>query len=82
MYMEKEEKTLGEILPGESLNISAVGTGSHVWRRLGELGFTEGATVDKLYVGFGGSPIAVRVSGAVIAVRREDANKIKGRQTF
>ena len=46
-------------------------------RRLIELGFTEGASVDILHQGlFGRDPIAVRVSGATIALRRRDAAAI------
>lgn len=44
--------------------------------RLEELGFYNGAFVDKLQAGGGGSPIAFRVCGAVIAIRSDDAAKI------
>lgn len=44
--------------------------------RLNELGFFKGANIDKLQVGFSGSPIACRVCGAVIAVRAKDAERI------
>ena len=46
-------------------------------RRLIELGFTEGASVAILHQGlFGRDPIAVRVNGATIALRRRDATAI------
>ena len=46
-------------------------------RRLLELGFVEGATVELLHQGlFGGDPIAVRVAEATIALRRREAMAI------
>ncbi len=43
-------------------------------RRLLELGFVEGATVELLHQGlFGADPIAVRVDGVTIALRRREA---------
>jgi len=46
-------------------------------RRLLELGFVEGATVELLHQGlFGGDPIAVRVAQTTIALRRREAMAI------
>lgn len=46
-------------------------------RRLIELGFVEGATVQILHEGlFGRDPIAVRVNGATVALRRREAMSI------
>jgi ferrous iron transport protein A len=46
-------------------------------RRLIELGFTEGASVEILHEGlFGRDPIAVRVNGATVAIRRREAMAI------
>ncbi len=46
-------------------------------RRLIELGFTEGARVEILHEGlFGRDPIAVRVNGATVAIRRREAMAI------
>jgi Fe2+ transport system protein FeoA len=43
-------------------------------QRLLELGFLEGSTVELLHEApFGGDPIAVRVRGATIALRRSEA---------
>ena len=47
-------------------------------RRLIELGFVEGAQVTLLHEGlFGRDPIAVRVNGATVALRRREAMSIK-----
>ena len=46
-------------------------------KRLIELGFIEGALVEVLHQGpFGGDPIAVRVNGVTIALRRREAMAI------
>jgi ferrous iron transport protein A len=48
--------------------------GPELERRLIELGFVEGATVELLHQGlFGGDPIAVRVAATTIALRRREA---------
>ena len=47
-------------------------------RRLIELGFVEGARVSILHEGlFGRDPIAVRVGGATVALRRREAMAIR-----
>lgn len=47
-------------------------------RRLIELGFVEGAAVQILHEGlFGRDPIAVRVNGATVALRRREAMAIR-----
>lgn len=47
-------------------------------RRLIELGFVEGAQVHLLHEGpFGHDPIAVRVGGATVALRRREAMAIR-----
>ncbi len=70
--------TLAQIKIGESLVIKGIGSELAIKKRLEELGFLEGARIDKLYVGLFGGPEAVRVGGSVIAVRRNDADKIYG----
>lgn len=45
--------------------------------RLREIGFAEGDNVTPLHFGlFGKNPISVRVNGALIALRRNDASAI------
>ena len=49
-------------------------SGEELERRLIELGFVEGATVELLHEGqFGRDPIAVRLNDSTIALRRSDA---------
>jgi len=46
--------------------------------RLREIGFAEGDNVTSLHFGlFGKNPISVRVNGALIALRRQDAQAIE-----
>ena len=50
---------------------------AEIERRLIELGFVEGATVHVLHEGlFGRDPIAVRVNGTTVALRRREAMAI------
>ncbi len=68
--------TLTDAPIGSRCMICGIDDTLSVKMRLSELGFRVGALVDKLYTGSKGSPIAFRVSGAVIAVRCDDAEKI------
>jgi len=46
--------------------------------RLREIGFAEGDNVSPLHFGlFGKNPMSVRVNGALIALRRQDAQAIQ-----
>jgi ferrous iron transport protein A len=46
-------------------------------RRLIEMGFVEGASIELLHEGFlGRDPIAVRVDDTTVAMRRRDANMV------
>ncbi len=52
-------------------------SGEELERRLLELGFVEGATVELLHEGqFGRDPIAVRLNDSTIALRRSEANAV------
>ena len=61
-----------------SVNGASIGLpGPELERRLIELGFVEGASVELLHQGlFGGDPIAVRVADTTIALRRREAMAI------
>ena len=56
----------------------AEGEGSEIISRLLEMGFLEGSRLEVIHEApFGGDPIAVRVRGALIALRRNEANLIR-----
>jgi len=65
-----------------SKNESAVITGfdendAELSTRLREIGFAEGDNVTPLHFGFfGKNPMSVRVNGALIALRRQDAKAV------
>jgi ferrous iron transport protein A len=68
----------GRILALDMNRATAAGLpGPELERRLLELGFVEGATVELLHQGlFGRDPIAVRVAATTIALRRREAMAI------
>jgi ferrous iron transport protein A len=67
----------GRISAIEVLGIDNGLPAAEIERRLIELGFLEGAFVEILHQGaFGRDPIAVRVNGATVALRRREAMAI------
>jgi ferrous iron transport protein A len=73
---------LGTVGRGFRGHIQAIGAGDvgvglpagELESRLIEFGFVEGARVEVLHEGpFGGDPIAVRVNGTTVALRRREA---------
>jgi ferrous iron transport protein A len=71
---------LGELEKGKRARIisidPAAGSGE-ICARLMEMGLLEGSLVEVVHEApFGGDPIAVRVRGAMIALRRNEANHI------
>ncbi len=75
-----KRRRLADLKKGEAGVIQSVrGTGSTPFaRRLLEMGFLEGSRVQVIHEApFGGDPVAVRVRGALIALRRNEANEIE-----
>lgn len=72
-------KSLTELGLGQVARIAGLSPACHgaERRRLLDLGFVPGTTVMVELVGPGGNPIAYRVRGAVVALRREQARLIK-----
>jgi ferrous iron transport protein A len=73
---------LGELNPGAVAKILTVGAKpgceADLVRRLMEMGLLEGAEVEVLHQApFGGDPLAIRVRGSVVALRRSEANYIE-----
>ena len=69
--------TLADLLPGQQARISAVDTRHPAILRLMILGLVEDTLVEVDSSAIGGDPIEVRVWGAAVSVRREDALKIE-----
>jgi ferrous iron transport protein A len=75
--MNKMKIKLGELRKGHQAVI--VDILPHEYdRRLCELGFLKGAQIEVLHRGaFGGNPLAVRVKGSTIALRKKEADYIQ-----
>jgi Fe2+ transport system protein FeoA len=68
---------LGELEKGMSGIISKTGGPLEIRRRLLQMGLLEGSVVELVHVApFGGDPIAVKVRGSLLALRRNEANHI------
>jgi ferrous iron transport protein A len=84
-FMSPTTSPLGRARKGFRGRIDAIAATSHasdlpceeLERRLVELGFTEGASVEVLHEGaIGRDPIAVRVNASTVALRRREAMAI------
>lgn len=73
--MEKKQYKLGELKRGVKALITCV---SSALPRLLEMGLVVGSRVEIVHEApFGSDPIAVRVRGTLIALRRSEANAIE-----
>lgn len=72
--------SLDRATKGQSLSVVSVGCGQALRSRLCELGLTAGSRVQYLYPSFFGDPKAYLVRGAVLCIRRSDAEKILCRE--
>lgn len=72
------QKFLGQMRSGAKGVIVRTAGPVELRNRLLEMGFLEGAVVELLHEApFGGDPIAVRVRGSLLALRRSEANHIE-----
>ncbi len=67
---------LSSLTEGESCRIRDLAMTGKIRSRLMDLGLTSGAVVECLHISSGGDPAAYLISGAVIAIRRCDAENI------
>jgi DtxR family Mn-dependent transcriptional regulator len=67
---------LSDLRPGESATVRDLECEGFGRRRLLDLGVTPGTRVDCLFAGLAPEPMAYRIRGAVIALRREQAVEI------
>lgn len=72
----KKRICLAQLRQGQSAVVTQLSLGGAMRRRLYDLGLIPGTCVERLQTGPAGSPIAYAVRGAVIALRRGDAQKI------
>lgn len=76
------KKLLGKLNPGNTGLIVSVALSGEcspdLARRFLEMGILEGARVEILHQApFGGDPLAIRVRGSIIALRRSEANHVE-----
>ncbi|MFQ5746796.1 MAG: FeoA domain-containing protein [Gemmatimonadota bacterium] len=69
--------TLAELAPGEDAVVRSLESRGLERRRLMDLGVTEGAKVECLYRSSFGEPTAYRVRGTVVALRPDQARRIR-----
>lgn len=71
-------KKLGSLSPGQKGTIKSVSGEADISRRILEMGFVEGVRFEIAYQApYSGDPIAVKIRGALIALRRNEANLIE-----
>jgi ferrous iron transport protein A len=68
--------TLNDLLPGDSARIVSFRGPEHFRQRFMDLGLIEGARVEMIRSAPLGDPIQVKVMGAVLALRRREADMI------
>ena len=71
------EYMLSDLPAGRSADVAQMDAPGPMGRRLLDIGFTEGTRVQCLYAAPSGEPRAYLVRGAVIALRREDAARVR-----
>lgn len=78
---DNKTHTLGELRKGSKALILRVGTENQdpgMTARLLEMGLLEGSMVEVLHEApLGGDPMAIRVRGTLIALRRNEANAVE-----
>jgi ferrous iron transport protein A len=69
--------TLADLQPGDRVSIDRIDTADPAVQRLMQLGLIEGAEVEFLRTSLGGDPLEIRLYGAAISLRREQAKSFQ-----
>ena len=69
-------KTLASLSIGETASVTHIGGEEKMRRRLEDLGFIPGTTIECVLHAPAGGPAAYVVRGATVALRRHDADRI------
>lgn len=67
--------TLADLKPGDHVRIESIETADPAVQRLMVLGLVEGAELTFLQRSLGGDPLEVRIYGAAISLREEQARR-------
>lgn len=73
----KEIRTLSELAPGERAVVHRLATAGETRRRLQDIGLIRGTAVLCLRKSPLGDPVAYRIRGATMALRRTDASQVE-----
>jgi ferrous iron transport protein A len=65
-----------DLTAGQQGQVREVKAGGHLRRRLLELGLIPGTFIERLMVSPAGDPACYRIRGAMIALRRSDADQV------
>ena len=76
MSFDPNSVPLSQLSIGSSCRIGEIGLSGLLRRRIQDLGFIPGTTVECLRRGPSGDPTAYVVRGTTIALRKEEANQI------
>lgn len=71
------KRTLADLSPGESAKVLGLAADGAVRLRLWDLGLVPGSCAACLFASPLGDPMAYRICGAVIALRRRDAARVQ-----
>lgn len=73
------ERTLAFLAEGQSGTITGIRPECPLYGRLRDIGLTAGTAVTCLHISPAGDPAAYRIRGAVIALRKSDAQAVSVR---
>ncbi len=74
--MSENHISLAQAHEGDVVRILGLNSQGAMRRRLQDIGFITGASVERLQSGPAGDPTAFYIKGTVIALRREDSSEI------
>ena len=73
--------TLADLRPGQRGEVIEIGGTGLIRRRLQDLGLLPGAAVEVVMTSPMGDPMALRVRNTTLAIRRDDARRIRVRRS-
>lgn len=71
------KNTLDKMVINQKAKVCCIDEKSAMQRRFLDIGLTEGTNVECTLVSYGGEMKAYMIKGAVIAIRKEDANLVE-----
>lgn len=76
MKIMENQCCLSSLKIGQKAIVTGINISGNDRRRLLDIGFTDGCTVECLHISPSGDPTAYSIRGAVIALRQEDSSQI------